>query len=284
MKTFDEVVPIHGFLTDHHISEALQNGYLIEWGTFEASLVRHASYTLRLGDTVHISRKPSQSKNAGTVFDIVRLSPANPILRVRPGETALLYSMEYLRFPPSVLGFTVVRGLLFTHPLVPENTYVDPGFTGSLYTTITNISGRVVELEYGMPIARLFFYKLAEPVASPYRPGAGVGIPQYLVTQPLLGQSSPEECQKETWENLLQTTRQMPVLGNYVLEELFRRLQRRLEVLYVALVLWPLILIFINTNSWIRQNFDSIVVNILAGIIATGLTWLFLKLWERMRK
>ncbi len=283
MVTFDEVVPFHGFLPDRYICEALQKGYLIEEGTWEISHVRHASYMLRLGDKVHISCTTDQSKDKGGVFDIVHLSPDEPILRLRPGETALLYSMEYLRFPPSVLGFTVVRGLRFTHPLVPENTYIDPGFAGSLYTTVTNISGRVVELEYGMPIARLFFFKLAEAVTSPYRTGAGFGVPQYLATQPLLDQSSLEECQKETLESLLQTTRKIPVPGIYVFEELFRRLQKRVMVLYVALILWPVILMFINTNSWLSKNFDSIVVNILAGTIATCLIWLFINLRERMK-
>ena len=60
---------------------------------------------------------------------------------------------------------------MFFEALVPENTYVDPGFNGSLYTTVTNLSHRVVRLHYNDPIARLFFYHLSDSVEEPYVEG-----------------------------------------------------------------------------------------------------------------
>lgn len=282
MKTFNEIVPITGYLTDHYIIESLNNGMLIEKGTGDISLVRHASYMLRLGDTVHIAHNSQQNNKSSDTFDIIRLGVDKPILLLQPGETALLYSYEYLRFPPSVIGFTVARGLLFTHPLVPENTYVDPGFSGSIYCVVTNISDRIAELKYGMPIARLFFYKLAEPVDTPYKTGAGVGIQQYLETHSLLD-IARDDVEKESLGTLLRTMKKVPITGNYLLEEIFTRLHKRIEILFWAVAIWPPILIYINNNPWIKQNFNSITTNIVASIAASGITWFFLTIWGKVK-
>jgi deoxycytidine triphosphate deaminase len=158
---FDQVVDSFGFLPDRRIRSALDAGYLLERGTWDPTAIRHASYMLRLGERVYV-RPPGSAE-----FAVASIDEARPTLRLEPGATALLYSLERLRLPDSVLGFTVARGLLFVHALVPENTYIDPGFHGEIYTVVTNASGRAVELTYRMPIARLFFYKLSEPVEEP---------------------------------------------------------------------------------------------------------------------
>jgi deoxycytidine triphosphate deaminase len=283
MKPFEEIVCSTGYLTDRQIREALRSGYLIEKGTWDESLIRHASYMLRLGDTVHISRATIEGSATAKTFDIIRLGQHNPSLLLRLGDTALLYSMEYLRFPNTILGFTVTRGLLFAQPLVPENTYVDPGFTGSIYIVVTNLSNRAVELKYGMTIARLFFFRLAEPVESPYRTGAGVGIEQHLMTKPALDLTSLGDCRKANWEELINAIKEIPLAGNYVIEELFKRMQTRIEMLIIALVVWPLFLIFANTSEWLRQNFDSVVINILASLIASGTIWISLYIWRKFK-
>lgn len=280
---FEDLIPSTGFMTDRHIRKALNDGYLIEKGTWEESLIRHASYMLRLGDTVHVSRFSDVGNKGQRAFDIIRLGTHNPSLSLSPGDTALLYSQEYLRFPYAVIGFTVARGLLFIQPMVPENTYVDPGFTGSLYIVVSNLSNQSVELKYQMPMARLYFFRLSEPVEIPYRTGAGVGVEQHLNMTPAFGISSAN-LSKENWNTLVETTSQIPLAGSQIIAELFKRMQRRLLVLSVAVVIWPLFLIIVNTNEWIRQNFDSIVTNILASIAAAAFTWVALRVWDFFKK
>ncbi len=280
---FDDIVPITGYLTDKYIRTSLENGFLIEKGTYDDAQIRHASYMLRLGETIHIARTSQQSQDRGVLFDIVHINPEKPVLFLHPNETALLFSLEYLRFPPSVLGFTVARGLLFTHPLVPENTYVDPGFTGSLYTVVTNISDRIVELKYGMQIARLFFYKLEEPVSFPYKTGASVGVKQTLVTYPMYQQSFQDQIKQQSFKDLLGAAKKIPITGNFIIEELFERFSRRFEVLFFVIVLWPPVLMVINSNTWLKENYNSITVNLIASILTSGVTWLFLKLWDKFK-
>jgi deoxycytidine triphosphate deaminase len=179
-KIFEEIVPVSGFLVDSQIRTALNDGHLIEKGTWEDSQIRHASYQLRLGDRVEISRASLAGSQNTKELSLVRLSSVNDTLELRPGDTALLYSMENLRLPDSVLGFTVARGLLFVESLVPENTYIDPGFSGTLYTTVTNVSNRVVLLKYRTAIARMFLFKLPRAVDGAYNTGAAMGISQQL--------------------------------------------------------------------------------------------------------
>src|SRR5262245_1647696 len=112
---FEDIVPGVGYLTDKNIQAALDADYLIEKGTWEPGQIRHASYMLRLGDRVQIERDPTGSgEREQKLFTLKR---GGPPLELRPGDTALLYSIENLRFPACVLGFTVARGLLFAECL-----------------------------------------------------------------------------------------------------------------------------------------------------------------------
>ena len=112
VKKFEEIANTTGFLVDAQIREALNCGYLIEKGTWEDSQIRHASYQLRLGDRVEVCRASQASSQNTKELAIVRLSSGHDTLELRPGDTALLYSIENLRLPDSILGFTVARGLL----------------------------------------------------------------------------------------------------------------------------------------------------------------------------
>ena len=267
MPTFDELVPISGFLTDRQILIALQSEYLIDRGTWDQSMLRHASYTLRLGDRVEVVRASQSTSEETKRFTVIRLGVDSDVLELYPADTALLYSREYLRLPTTVLAFTVARGLLFAESLTPENTYVDPGFAGPLYTTVTNVSNRLVRLEYEMPIARLFFYRLSEPVATPYRSGAGAGIQQQLESVRATPIGTREECQKATDTELLTSVRRMPFPG-FQLSELFERATRKLVMLFVLALVWPILFFVANTNEWLQKSVGSFVSNVLGGVVA----------------
>jgi deoxycytidine triphosphate deaminase len=194
-------------------------GTLLKKGTWDQGQIRHASYTLRLGSRVEIARAAESGASEVKQFTIVTLTTAANVIDLKPGDTALLYSMENLKIPTSILGFTVARGLLFAESLVPENTYVDPGFSGSLYTTVTNVSNRIIRLEYGMPVARLFFFRLAESVRNGYRTGAALGISQQLASMKTVQIGSAEDCKTASDKDLIDAVRQMP-LGGSVLAEI----------------------------------------------------------------
>ena len=273
MAAFESIVKQLGFLTDRQILAGLNQGFLLETGSWDQKNLRHASYTLRLGSEVRICRAAGVATTATKEFTVVQLTSAAPKIEIRPGDTALLYSMERLTFPDSVLGFTVARGLLFAEGLCPENTYVDPGFTGQIYTTITNVSPRVVELEYGMAITRLFFFRLTEPVENPYRSGSALGIAQQLKSVRAAITSS-DECRSATDDQLLDGVKLIPIAGQQAAESLTRialrqtRAERRLLVLAIS---WPALLVFANNNSWVSENMGTFFGNVFASIVAAVL-------------
>jgi deoxycytidine triphosphate deaminase len=279
MPAFEDVVPAVGFLTDRRIREALDADYLLERGTWDADSIRHASYMLRLGERIHV--RPAKD----TEFGLVSIGDQRRIWRLEPGATALLYSLERLRFPRSVLGFTVARGLLFSQPLVPENTYVDPGFSGELYTVVTNITGRAVELEYKMAIARLFFYRLEEPVVDPYRRGFALEIPQLLVEHEVTDPATSEGASTASFETLARATSQIPIPGSFIHAELFRRQRRRLDYLAAVLLIWPVLLVVAHDNDGLRDALGgSFVTGALTALVIAFLLWGLPQLWKWLRK
>jgi deoxycytidine triphosphate deaminase len=263
--SFAELVHGYGFLTDRQITAALENRYLLDPGTTDDSCIRHASYTLRLGQRVEIAeavRANSEHRRDFQVRDIA----AGDTLDLNPGDTAKLYSIEILDLPNEVLAFTVARGLLYIESLVPENTYVDPGFHGSLYTTVTNLSNRVVTLSYGDPIARLFFYKLSEPVEERFQAGAARGLKQRLPSRRATVNGTPEECKNPSFRQLLEDTKLLPLAGNQVSTMLVRQ-NRYLALVGIAAVIWPILLLVANSSKFLKDNVGSIVTNLVASAI-----------------
>jgi deoxycytidine triphosphate deaminase len=267
MPSFDELIPSHGFLNDRQIRVALAAQYLIEPGTADDAQVRHASYTLRLGDRVELNKAQDSSHSKHKNFQVLRLGTTSPTCDLEPGDTALLYSMENLRIPSNVLCFTVARGLLFVESLSPENTYVDPGFAGTIYTTVTNVSSRVIRLTYGMSIARLFFYRLHEPAEHPYRSGAGMQISQQLETVPISDLGSDDQCSKASRAKLISTVKKIPMGGTHI-SELFERETKFLVRLFAWSTVWPILLVLVNTNDWLKNHLGSFLSNVLAGVVS----------------
>jgi len=221
---FNEVVTGTGFLTDSEIKAAIEAGFLIVGGSSSSDRIRHASYELRLGEA-HVA-PVAPAKGEEFEFTIRRLADKTP-LRLFPGEIALLYSLEVVGLPPNVLGFTVARGLLFAEGLTPENTYVDPGFTNKLYTTVVNRSNRIITLQFGMPIARLFFFKLSKAVERPYTPGHMREIGQQVASEISWAVSTADEAKRKSSEELTGAVRVLTMAGNQVIELLEREQQER---------------------------------------------------------
>ena len=270
MEATPAVEPKLGFFTDRQIREALSENQLLERDTWTECNLRHASYMLRLGPEIRVARAASANATGSREFTIVRASDDEPVVEIRPGDTALLYSLEGLRFPPDVLGFTIARGLLFAEALSPENTYVDPGFSGHIYTTITNISARVVHLRYKMPIARLFFYRLSEAVENGYQSGSTLGIEQQLKSVRVTTTGSLDECRSAANAELLASIRLMPIGGNQIAESLLRS-NRKYSYLWAFATVWPAFVMFNNANPWIVEHIGTQLLNVATSVVAGGI-------------
>ena len=270
MSKFEDLHLPLGFLTDRSIKRALESGYLIDRGTWQADLIRHASYTLRLGDHVEVCE--AREAHAPITRDfVVRNLVSGEHIELKPGDTAKLFSIEVLRRPSSVLAFTVARGLMFFESLVPENTYVDPGFSGTLYTTVTNFSSRIIRLHFGDPVARLFFYLLSEEVEEPYLRGAAKGLRQRLESFPAIKFLTEGECRLATRKDLAKEIRHLPLAGNQI-AEIGDRQFRWIYFVGIFALLWPLFLVIANTNSWLHQRLGSSLSSAAALLLAAVLS------------
>jgi deoxycytidine triphosphate deaminase len=282
MNGFDRLRIPQGFLTDAQIRIALENEELIVPGSWDANCIRHASYTLRLGTKVEIASASRANLEEARDFAVKDLH-AGDHFDLNPGDTAKLYSIEMLRIPDCVLGFTVARGLMFFESLIPENTYVDPGFNGPLYTTVTNLSHRVVRLHQNDPIARLFLYRLSEPVRQAYQQGAARGLKQRLESFRATKFGTQSECSAATSDALIQDLNCLPAGGSQ-LAELSRRQDRKWVMLVGFSFCWPLLLLLVNLNAWVRDKANFAVRNIGALAITGLFSYLAPKLWMKLKK
>jgi deoxycytidine triphosphate deaminase len=279
---FGELIPTYGFLTDRQITLALDNGYLVTAGTFDKEGIRHASYTLRLGHRVEVAAAARANNEERRDFNIQEICNGQSV-DLHPGDTAKLYSIELLDLPDDVVAFTVARGLMYIESLVPENTYVDPGFRDSLYTTVTNLSNRIIRLNYGDPIARIFFYRLAEQVDRSFARGTALGIKQRLESRRATEVGTPDECNNASATDLLKTVRLLPLGGNQV-AALIERQTRYLALLAVGMVSWPLLLLIANRTDWIQQRAGDVIANLIASVIWVVLLALTNLLWRKVKR
>jgi len=279
--TFESLARNPGFLTDRVIRAALDADYLLERGSWDLGQVRHASYTLRLGDRVEVARYEDRQR-AQRQRVAITLNEGGDSLQLRPGDTALLYSLESLRLPACVLGFTVARGLLFVEGLSPENTYIDPGFTGPIYTTVTNVSDRIFELDYGTPIARLFFYRLVEDVAEEYRRGAAKGIEQHLPSQPGVAFATVDAARAASTSALI-TDLETSDRGGFRTGQILRRQATIAQAALLTAIVLPVLLQVATSWTWLRDRLGGdFAASVLASLVAAGIVFGTQKVWNRV--
>lgn len=87
-----------------------------------------------------------------------------------PMGKVLACSEERVNMPLDVMGFiqtkgSIARGFLTVHVCDGQ---IDPGYQGNITFEIVNLSDFYYKLVPGMPVAQLFFYKLASPVPKGY--------------------------------------------------------------------------------------------------------------------
>jgi deoxycytidine triphosphate deaminase len=291
MSAYTTAVPA-GFLNDQDIKSGLDLGLLIQAGTYEEALIRPSSYMLRLGSQAHVARA-IRSGDVKREFAVVHISEDEPLV-LEPGDTALLYTKEILTLPADIQAFTVARGLMFAEALCPENTYVDPGFRGSIYITTVNISQRRVTLRPAMPIARIFFYRLADRVRKEWVPGVAQGIVQQVESVRSVAASSEAEASAADYEALCRSVRSIALGGNQIVE-LVRREQEargqdkrtetdRLILLASFSTIWPVIIVVVNTNTWLQTQLGPFGASVLSSMVAVPLVWLVALVWNKLSR
>lgn len=276
-----------GYFTDTEYKNNLTSVFLHE--TADEAQVRHASYTLRCG-TVQIIRSENQKKEQCNP-EVIQLEKVGNIY-LEPGDIAFLFSLEHLALGDDVMGFTVARGILFAYGLVPENTYIDPGFSGPIYTTVCNVTARRIRIDYKMPITRLFLYRLEEKVANPYKKGASLGIPQDLEKPRPTYLRTEGELSKLTDAEIVNLIEATPSYGSLFREGLSRKdreieaLRTRMDLIFCVSLLMtvgiPLLVILFYESSFLRKYAQDVVFPLVVSGVSILIGVLIEKLGEKL--
>lgn len=146
-----------GLLGDEGIRAARSAG-LIDIEPFTDASVQPASYDLRVGGHAFIS-------GDAEVTDVANKG----LVRVDPGEFAVIETRERVRCSPQVAGQIGLASSYARKGLtLLSGPQIDPGFDGVLVVRVTNLSPNRVTLPYEAPFLTAQFFKLARPVAKPY--------------------------------------------------------------------------------------------------------------------
>lgn len=143
-----------GGLSQDIIKQMVECGMLLR--NSDTSMVKGASYDLRLGDEYYYAGK------------IRNLSKKNPILTIEPYDYAIVSCVEKAYIPRDIIAKFGLSVSLFCQGLILSNgPQVDPGFHGTLFCLLFNTSNKTVYLKRGQHYATIEFNKLIG-FANPY--------------------------------------------------------------------------------------------------------------------
>lgn len=119
---------------------------------FEHRSLGPTSYDLHIGD-----RYVSLTGSPG-LRDIGR----GRKLVIEPGESITLVSREYIGLPPNIPGMVFSKVGWLERGLSQFSTYIHPGFYGHIRETLTNLSNKVVEIDYRSAFCQVVFFEVLE--------------------------------------------------------------------------------------------------------------------------
>lgn len=144
-------------MTDTQIRAEADAGHLVS-ANYSPDSVDGCSYEFRAGDTAYRYDYDHKSTRQETA----------QIHIIYPFETVTLITLEKVRLTQSHFLLLFSKGSLFSLGLVPVCTGADPGFTGPLGVTLTNLSPRPVQIAAGTRIIKGVFFKLRVPAEKSY--------------------------------------------------------------------------------------------------------------------
>jgi deoxycytidine triphosphate deaminase len=163
----DGLTPQIGMFTDGEIIAAIEHDQLLARATIDSKQAKYASYELRASAEF----QEVTFSDRGIIFSPQDAKKSDNKIKIEPGGTVKVYAIETAQMPSDVFGHIISVGQLFSAGLAAETTYVDPGFHGRIYITLSNISPRTLILEVGCPLARIQFHRLSRPVNRAHQGG-----------------------------------------------------------------------------------------------------------------
>lgn len=127
---------------------------------FDEKRIANVAYELCLGDEVYLTDSSSGKKEI--------LDAKNSQVVLKPGQFALLLTMETIKIPDNILAFISIKFSLKIKGLVNiSGFHVDPGFEGKIIFSVYNAGPTVIRLDKGKPYFLIWFSHLTS-ISDPY--------------------------------------------------------------------------------------------------------------------
>lgn len=140
-------------MSDREIQDALKNRE-IEIGNYSPDCLEPASYDMRLGNRILISRQEKE----------INIGRQNGEGTINPGDFALLTTYENIKLSKTIAGSIGLRSYYARKGLILlAGPQIDPGFKGVLVLGVYNASPRKITLSYLDKLCTIGFHKLGKP-------------------------------------------------------------------------------------------------------------------------
>lgn len=146
-----------GVLSNNEILAALQSGAL-EIRNFCEDCLNPASYDIRLGDQVYLSKSPKP----------VALEDGGYFV-LEPGEFALIKTHEEFKLPLTMIGMVGLRAKISLSGVVNlSGIQIDPGFEGPLYLGLVNLGSHTFRARHMDKLFSVQFVATTSPATRAY--------------------------------------------------------------------------------------------------------------------
>jgi dCTP deaminase len=134
-------------------------------------------YDLRVGTEAYIS----SGKNT---IRLGQEAGKKDIVTIRPGDFAIIMTLEYVALPPDLMGFISVRMRYKRQGLVNiSGFHVDPGFHGRIMFAVYNAGPKNLALRYKDRVFMMLFANVEDGLPTPGGPNMGqTSIPADVIS------------------------------------------------------------------------------------------------------
>ena len=257
-----------GLLVDSQIEELCNQGFLIS-SDFDPRLLKGCTYEFRAGEFAYtydyekkITRQQRGEKHV-----------------LNPFETLTIITIEEVNIDKNHFLMLFSKGSLFSLGLTPVFTAADPGFTGRLGITMTNLSIRPIEIEKGVSIVKGCFFQLSKKSSKPYTGQHG----DARMTWPYPSQFHLEPSDFSKFESQHWKSLPPPIRSAFVRIKGIEKYIQFFVIIFFILILGNIAIFFLRNNI---SNEAFITFNQIIGTISSiaEICGFFLALFLTFRK
>jgi dCTP deaminase len=131
---------------------------------YDASNIEQASYTLRVGNEVFVTKDHSNSDNQ----HVRKLLDPGQDFTIPPGQFAFLLTEESVKIPEDAIAFISMKAGIKHRGLVNiSGFHVDPGFEGKLLFSVYNAGPSQIRLNHNQQCFLIWYASLDQVDTSP---------------------------------------------------------------------------------------------------------------------